>query len=275
MASSKRPSGKRFTSVYRARGEPTDESPKFRRRLAHRLSEIDSNSFVSSLRSETGYPISFSAGSSWWLEFIENLPLDELLDFLTISIEVLLSLRFNQEAVSFRTFVTRAMNEENLTFEMDDFGGVHYRVDRAFQDQKRAALEALNDGDALAARKAFEGSQLALSSHPADTLSAVRLAFDAVENLFKIRFGTSRLGAGEIKSKMNDLANGEGARASHAARRINSAFAEWVNACHQYRHAAGEPDPSPPPRWLAVAIVDGAATYIRYLRKDWPGAGRT
>lgn len=93
----------------------------------------------------------------------------------------------------------------------------------------------------------------------------MRRAFDAVENLFKIRFGVSRLGAAEIKSKLQSAATSDGKRAANTAARVNAAFAEWANACHQYRHAPGEPDPSPPPRWLATTIVDGASTYIRYL----------
>lgn len=261
-----KPIGRRFTDVYRERGPRVVDSTKFRRRLAYKIAEINMDyAFAAALRSETGHPISLSAPGSWWVKFLEALELDEALDFITTLVIVLDATHQESVAGDFVDFVGRLMDEENMAFEMDEAGGVHHRVDHAFQQSRAAAIDALNSDDAIAAREAFQEAHQALSKHPADTLSAVRRGFDAVENLFKIKYKTSRLGASEIKSKLHGAGAKEGAQAKNAAGRLNEAFAEWVNACHQFRHASGEVDPSPPPRWLAIAILDGASTYIRYL----------
>lgn len=266
---STKPTGKRFTAVYRERGAPTDDSIKFRNRVAHKIHHVvDDYSVIKALRAETGWSITSAGGSAWWVKFIADLSRDQLLDFLTTVTDALYEVGLNAEAAEYIAFVQRSLDEENLGFVMDDEGGVHYRIDEAFQDGRIAAIAVLGLPNSVAAKLAFEDAQRALTGHPSDTLLAVRRAFDAVENLFKIRYGTSRLGASEIKSAMSKIGDGKGGRTGDAARRLNAAFGEWVNACHQYRHAPGEPDPSPPPRWLAVALVDGAATYIRYLASD-------
>lgn len=260
-----RPSGQRFTAVYRERPSVTEDSARFRRRLSHKLAELVNWDVILTLRSETGHYISADSTHTWWLKFIAELPRDELLDFITDTVRAFVNNDQRPDATAFLKFTQRAMAEENIAFELDGSGGVHYRVDEAFQLTKTAALQVLEGDNAIAAREAFEEAHQALTGHPSDTLTAVRRAFDAVENLFKIKYGTSRLGATEIKSKMQGAGGESGKRANDAARRINAAFAEWTNGCHQYRHAPGEPDPTPPPRWLAVSLVDGAATYIRYL----------
>ena len=260
-----RPQGKRFTSVYREQAPETDDNARFRRRLSHKLAELVGFDVIQTLRSETGHHISSGSTPKWWLEFIGELPLDELLDFITVSIHAFIANHEGENAVAFAKFVKRALAEENVAFELDDSGGVHYSVDEAFQVSRNAALRALEGAHAIAAREAFEDAHQALTGQPPDNLAAVRRAFDAVENLFKIKYGTSRLGATEIKHELRNAGSQNGNRANDAARRMNAAFAEWTNACHQYRHAPGEPDPSPPPTWLATSLVDGAATYIRYM----------
>lgn len=261
-----RPIGRRFTDVYREKGVGAQDSDKFRRRISHKLHDLVNEwHIISTLRSETGYQISGSPTAAFWLKFISDLSLDEFLDFLTITAQVFLSNEQNTTFEDWIKFCQRALDEENISFFMDHAGGIHYKVDQAFQYNKLAAMDALNSADSFAAREAFEEAQIEISSASGSTLTAVRRSFDAVENIFKLRFRTSRLGATEIKSKLADIANHEGTVATNAARRINESFAEWVNACHQYRHASDEPDPSPPPRWLAIALVDSSATYLRYL----------
>lgn len=264
-----RPLGERFTSIYREQGPRVANSDRLRRRLAHKFHDaLDEYEVIKSIRAETGWSIASSGTAAWWLQFFQGLEQDEFLDFLTIAVHSLAVRGDPNDAINLVKFVRRCLDEENISFEMDEAGGLHYRVDEAFQNSRSASLAALDKPDQVAARMAFEEANRALTGHPSDTLLAVRRAFDAVENLFKIRFGTARLGMAEIRTALQTIGDASGSRAGDAARRLNAAFGEWTNACHQYRHAPGEADPGPPPRWLATALVDGASTYIRYLTED-------
>lgn len=262
-----RPQGQKFSQIYREKGEPVDDSMKFRRRLAYAIHGEEDVDLIDHVRRETGLKIYTDFSPDQWISVIASLDMDQVLDLITI-VSSHLFYESSTDARSFIQFVSRAMAEENLQFEIDERGGVHFRVDGAFQASRQAAIDALNRPGQAAARVAFEEAQRALVDHPGDSLTAVRRAFDAVENIFKMTFGTSRLGETEIQKHLKMIGDAEGCRAGNAARRINDAFGDWVNACHQYRHAPSEADPSPPPRWLAVALVDGAATYIRYLTKS-------
>ncbi len=201
----------------------------------------------------------------FWLSLLESLELVQFLDFTTTFCHVVSLNTSRDEGPEFIGFVQRAFNEENVAYEVDNLGGIHYRIDAEFQANRAASMQALEGPENAAARASFEAAHEALRNHKSDTIMAVRLAFDAVENLFKRIHGTSRLGAGEVKSKLSAIGDASSVRAGDSARRFNASFAEWVNACHQYRHADGEPDPTPPPRWLAIALVDSASIYIRYL----------
>lgn len=261
-----RPRGMKFTDLYRERGPEVQDSVKLRRRLAMRMSEdATRNDLIQPIRAETGWTMAGHSRLEFWLSLTEDLALDDLLDFVTIFSRIISEQTSYNEGPNFIGFVQRAFNEENVAFEVDDYGGVHYRVDTAFQHNRAAALQALSGTENVSARTSYDIAQQALASHPTDTLLAVRSAFDAVENLFKRRFTTSRLGATEVKKELRDSGDAHGSRARDSARRLNESFAEWVNACHLYRHADGEPEPSPPPRWLAIALVDSASIYIRYL----------
>jgi len=44
-----------------------------------------------------------------------------------------------------------------------------------------------------------------------------------------------------------------------------SSFADWVDGMHTYRHAAGMPEPAPPPFDLAVVIIGQGAAHLRWL----------
>lgn len=243
----------------------TEDSDRLRRRLAHKIHDLATWDFIKAIRAETGHDISSNSTSKTWLEFIGSIEVDDLLDLLTVAVHALAKVGEDENAIDLLTFIQRAMDEENVSFEMDELGGIHYRVDAAFQSSKRAALDVLELGTSKAALEAFVEAHQALTSHPRNTLTAVRRAFDAVENLFKMRFDTSRLGASEIKAKLKAAGDCEDSTAANTVGRLNAAFAEWVNACHQYRHAAGQPQPSAPPVWLATTLVDSASTYIRYL----------
>ena len=50
-----------------------------------------------------------------------------------------------------------------------------------------------------------------------------------------------------------------------AASKLLSAFKDWINAAHFYRHEPGHQDPAQPPLMLAVQMVSVGASFIRWL----------
>ena len=162
--------------------------------------------------------------------------------------------------------VERIFRQENLSYKIDNDGVVHYFQDQEFDESNSSVIAGLAKASHAAARGAFEEAAAALRGATPDTLTAVRRAFDAVENIFKMMFSEPRLGTSEINKRLKPLLSTkyEG-RTVDAAKLMASAMSEWVNACHNYRHAPGEPDPSPPPIEVAVALVSTAASHIRWL----------
>jgi hypothetical protein len=50
-----------------------------------------------------------------------------------------------------------------------------------------------------------------------------------------------------------------------SASKLAASVGEWVDACHFYRHEAGNEDVVQPPLTLAVNLVSVGASYIRWL----------
>ena len=53
--------------------------------------------------------------------------------------------------------------------------------------------------------------------------------------------------------------------AKRTALKTCDSLKDWADACHNYRHAPGEPDPARPPEELAVVLVSQGFTYVRWL----------
>jgi hypothetical protein len=205
------------------------------------------------------------SGSSYFFEtFIRKSEVRDLLDGITIIFREIQATDKARVQAGFRAEVERMMREENLSYRVDEAGGVHFYVDEEFERSRNATIIGLSGDRYHAARDAFDDAHRALLAN--DTLGAVRRSFDAVENVFKIRFGVPRLGASEIKSKFNPtLPDHYSGRATDAANRLSAAFAEWTNAAHQFRHAPGIADPSPPPMEITIIMMSEAASYLRWL----------
>jgi hypothetical protein len=50
-----------------------------------------------------------------------------------------------------------------------------------------------------------------------------------------------------------------------AASKLLSAFKDWIDAAHFYRHEAGREEPIQPPLTLRVQMVSVGATFLRWL----------
>jgi hypothetical protein len=159
--------------------------------------------------------------------------------------------------------------EENLGYEIDDYGVVHFKVDEEFVRNKVSAIASLAWKELGAVR--LEADQAFASVHrvPPDTKAACRHMVEAVEILFKIIApDVSRLGSSELRSSLLPLLKRmyAGNRpAADAATNVVAEIGAWVNWLHIYRHGQRVEEPSPPPLEIAVLGVSAGATYLRFL----------
>ncbi len=263
--------GQLFSRLYIEKGNPVADSKRFRARLAAHFDSysINRDAAADTVRKETGLNVPMKLASHGLYiadleKFVQSVDIIELLDTITIVFRSFNQYNIDETKLKYRIDVERMFREENLSYKIDSLGGIHFYVDEEFERSRSAAVSGLSSAQYRAALDAYDDSHRSLLS--GDNLSAVRRSFDAVENVFKLAFQVSRLGASEIKSKLNPvLAVTYSGRGLDAANRLSASFAEWVNAAHQYRHAPGEADPSPPTQDLAILMVSGASSYLRWL----------
>ena len=274
-AGSEPPLGERFSHVYIDPGAPTRDSERLRRRVAAYFDDQfrHHRGFLAGvLNLELGIDISRVGGMEVYYDFSEffrKAATRDFLDAITLLYQAMTAVDgYRQSAAKWLRFVERAMREENIGYRIDPHGGVHPFVDAEFERNRAATIQSLGKERYAAALEAFEAAHTALEQDPPDTRASVRSAFDAVENVFKLITGPSvlRLGAGEVNKHLRPRAQRVyAATARFAVSHMLSAFADWIDGAHHYRHAPGTEEPDPPPLELAVIMVSIAASYLRWL----------
>lgn len=262
--------GPLFSRLYLERGTPQSDSKRFRIRFGAMLDDTPfSRKYTADLIlreigvrvPSSGIPgrITFS-----YAPFVRDASLRDLLDVITLIYKSIDGQNRENARQAYISFVNRSMREENLGYRLDENGIVHFYVDEEFERSRTSLISGLSGDAHKGALEAFEAAHSALLA--SDTLNAVRRSFDAVENIFKLRFGVPRLGASEINKHLTPLfAQAYSGRVGHAAGRLAASFAEWANAAHQFRHAPGEAEPSPPTMDVAILMVSQAAANLRWL----------
>lgn len=270
MSDSSVPTGQLFSRVYLERGKPMTDSKRFRSRVGAFLSKVTFNRAKAAQDTaiETGVKVptfgAYPRVNYKFDSFIVEQAIRDVLDIITIIYRNIQSDLDGGGKHFFINFVERAMREENMSYRLDADGGVHYYVDEEFERSRASVIAGMAGEQYRAAKESFEDAHIALLE--GDTLTAVRRSFDAVENVFKMRFSEPRLGSSEIKSNLTPhLSSVYSGRVANAGARLAASFAEWTNAAHQFRHAPGEADPSPPPMDMAIFMVAEAAAYLRWL----------
>lgn len=284
MAKDQHPVGELFSRLYLNKGDPTDDSRRFRRRLAAQMAsyhdlllrggEYSSGEYFQSTLAER---VETRLGVPCWLyhksdyaEYLEKWPIRDVLDIFTLVWQTFTYYRRNDRAKYWREFVESAFREENLRYTIDEQGGVRYWQDEEFERSRAATIAALGTKRYQGAHTAFEKAYKALDHQPPDTRGAVASVFDAVESVFKLACGDRaiKLAKAEVDKHLRPLLHtiyGQDETAHRAADKLANALVDWTDAMHFYRHASGKEHHVAPPTPMCIHLMSTGAAYLRWL----------
>jgi hypothetical protein len=275
MANGDLPQGKRFSQIYIERGEPKQDSPRFRKRLDAYFGQVldSSHGFLIAQNIELNLGIkavSIGPYNAYFdnSAFFMNTELRDLLDSITIIYKFLITRNSTTQAAMWLKFVQHVMTEENLGYQIDEKGVVHYFVDQEFERNRLSVLSGLGGQRYKGVLKEFEDSHQKLISRPQDTKGSVKAIFEANEIIFKLMLSAERLTSSNVKSKLTPVVKNiyeEDATATKAAEHLINAFCDWIDAGHMYRHGQGEEEPVQPPLAIAIEMVSIGSSYLRWL----------
>lgn len=273
MSENQRPHGQLYSRVYLEGPSRATDNPRLRHRVsewfyarAYEAGEVARTE----LQTELGCPVPGSYDTPAVRDFLKNAKLVDFLDALTVIHRVLRSGRYYAEggsAAAWVAFVNRAMAETGVSFELDESGGVHPRIDPIFVATRQSALQGLENGKFATAREHFEEAYAAMDGADPRTGHAIREMHLALETVFKQTYSkASRLDVGEINSvlKPRVVARLRGPELEAAKLMLTSA-GNFISAGHQFRHANGEPEPVPPSMDVTVWMLSQGTAFLRWL----------
>lgn len=278
-------SGRRFTHIYITRGEPIRDSEKARFRLAklaekschppqstrHGMSSDYNKAAQENIERELG--IKFGTRStegtlyrSWELYF-KRVSISEMLDTITVIAHTLYS-EYRDKRPFFVHEAQRIMKEENLSYEIDKYGGVHPLVDASFSAAVVSAIGILEEPRYLASAKCIEQIDGFLLQNPQDFIGAIRAVFGACENTFKLMHDVPRLDAksvGERIGRDQQRLYSEHPILQSVSQKTLESFKQWINAVHFYRHEQGIEIPNQPTSEVAILLISQGLSFVRWL----------
>ncbi|WGD51223.1 hypothetical protein QA641_38000 [Bradyrhizobium sp. CB1650] len=111
----------------------------------------------------------------------------------------------------------------------------------------------------------------ALAGVSPDGKEGIRGVFGATESLYRLIFPkAAKLTSADASKQLQSAAQAiysSDAVAQRAASKMVNAFADWVDACHNYRHEQGVEEPSQPPLDLAIEMISAGSGFVRWLVK--------
>lgn len=271
----------RFSRLYMQLGPHASDSARARARLGRFLwdihNEVPSPSFnflttvANSIHRELGVEVEYKYASYDVPGFLAKCELRDFLDAITLVYQVVAGSQWTKgNASDYLGFIGRVFTEENLSYRVDARGVVHFRVDQEYESNVASAIAVLEDRRFAAAKSEFEHAREDMNKPTPDAIDATRALFAAAESVFKILTASNAsLDAGEVKKTLGPFVDrcmsGRDTIAKGAAATLAVGFADWVNACHPYRHGHNQPDAPAPPLELAIAFMSIGAGYVRWL----------
>jgi hypothetical protein len=265
--------GERFSALQLEPGDPAQDSDRTRNRVGALFREtafnLQTERLAIYLSRELGVPIpSDGKYSAHWQAFIRECQTRDFLDTITVVHRYLFWHVDEGTANWWRDVVRQIFAEEHLAYEIDDAGGVHPAVDRAFQGNRAFAVTALQSHRYQNVRDLFEGASTNLTAARPNYKRAWQATFSALEGLFGLMFPHVRLSVNELERCLRPVVERayEGdATAQKTAHRMLAGFREWVEASHNYRHQPGAEEPAQPPADIAILAISHGTSLLRWL----------
>lgn len=271
------PNGLRFSQLYIERGEPVQDSPRLRVRIAA-MFEHDFAKYFGSVHSilerRLGVDLGYVGGAHDIAKFLKAGPPRDFLDAVTLIGEAIDQAgMYSSDKRMAQVWVKlsrAAFVEENVAYRLGEDGVVHPLVDPEFRRNLATTLAGLTDPRLLAVRTEVARSVDYLEAAEPDTKGAVRSMFEALEIYAKVLmpFPAQRLDRNVVEHHLLPmmLANpGLDAPGSAATKALTDGLLDWIKAAHIYRHGQNVTEPAPPPLDLAVVLVSTGAAYLRWL----------
>lgn len=259
--------GEKFSLNYIARGEPTADSTRMRRRV-YRLfttQKLDEKINSSDIELDLGVEIEWGVYAPDWETFFVRSQLRDFLDTITIVVRNLTG-RYSAIQKNWVEGIRTIFQQENVGYRVDDLGGVHFAIDAEFEHNQACALAVIQAPRYGAARAHFEAGQRAMGAHPPQTREAIRQTFESIETIFKLMFPVAQLGTIEVTKKLKPVLQErlQGTERD-AAMRLAEGLNDWITAAHPYRHGQAVQEPDNPSLTTAVLSISLGASYARWL----------
>lgn len=244
-------------------------------RMGHVVAQyMDKDTFGVVLAKKLGIPVPANYRfPTYWPSILAKMELRDFLDSLTVLYQALGN-GFNPE----RTRVMRGrflrdarevFEEEQIAYRIDDEGGVHLKVDAAFEGERVSLISGLGSARYNNVRSNLDATFHALDETPPDYKRAVRAIFSAAEGLFKLSFQKPlQMNTAEIQTRLKpaiDRIYADNTYALRSSQKQVESLRDWVDGVHFYRHEPGSEEPSPPPPETAILIVSQGMAFIRWL----------
>lgn len=200
-----------------------------------------------------------------WVHFLRKIPLHKVLDTITVAYKGMVK---GDRQGDFICQANRILQEENIAYEIDEEGGVHPVIDRAYAATKQTAILGMSEPRYALSLARIEEVDVALLTPAPNYIQAIRSVFGANENLVKLMFSKPRLDKAsaiqEIGVKIQKIyANHPTMQRSSA--QILQSFGGWIDAAHHYRYEEGAEEPSQPADELAIVLISEGLSFVRWL----------
>jgi hypothetical protein len=269
--------GQRFTQLYFQDTGLTKDSERMRRRFGSLYYQFFSSNGETAvnlgrhLERELGVGVVSSQIGYYvdWVQFFTFVELRDVLDALTLTYVVAPQFIGGQRREDFWSNISRILEEERVGYQVDPAGGIHPKLDAAFEYASVSLVAGLEGVKFEAARKHLEDVENCLLETPIDGRRAIRSIFDVVENIVKQEFrGETHLNSKLITNRMRPRIDARYADFPHEGQangKIVEGFKTWVDAVHFYRHEAGKPEPTQPTEATAINLVSQGFSFARWL----------
>lgn len=200
-----------------------------------------------------------------WVHFLRKIPTHKVLDTITVAYKGMVE---GGRQGDFISQANRIFQEENIAYEIDEAGGVHPVIDRAYAATKQAAILGMSEPRYALSLARVHEVDTALMASPPNYIQAMRSVFGANENLFKLMFDVPRLDVRSANDRIGKQI--QAIYAGHSTMQRSSAqilksFGGWVDAAHHYRHEEGAEEPSQPADELAIVLISEGMSFVRWL----------